>query len=556
MKQNILKNWQVIVIIFFVGLAAISYSYLGYTIKGDLSAQDGTKLIFNSPDETANYFFSYLYAESTTLTYPEPTNYLVEGLIAPRSMRFINGQVAPASFFGLMIFLGTLAKIFSLKFLLYFIPIISAFSLIYFYLLIKKVFNKEIAFFSTLLAAIFPAYWYYSTRSFFNNIIFLDFLIIGLYYLVLSLEKPKILYFILSGLFFGWSIFIRSSEVIWLGLLIFIILIINIRRIKFYNIFILIGIMLLTWLPIFYYNQIIYGQFLTFGYNYDFLILTEDFLSGQLTTLKQLLLPFGFNWDNIKTNFYNYFIKLFWWYFILIELGLALLIGKLLSFKFNEKQLIAKKVLIYLILFIIFSSYLIIFYGSWRLADHPDPTAVTIGTSYSRYFLPIYLFSLPLISYFIYIIFDKYKLIKISIYILIFCFFFYLSFNLVYLDQEEGIFKIKSNIEDYQIIAKGVLKITESNSIIIAERNDKIFFPVRKIIYKLNNDRDNQLIGLLITNEKIYWWRFKLTGDDLAYLKQQYFEKKYGWYLGSAIYCFRQQCLYPLKNITNVGENL
>ena len=39
------------------------------------------------------------------------------------------------------------------------------------------------------------------------------------------------------------------------------------------------------------------------------------------------------------------------------------------------------------------SLWLILFYGSWSIRDNPDPSAVTIGSSYLRYRLPIFVIS-------------------------------------------------------------------------------------------------------------------------------------------------------------------
>jgi len=548
MKDFFKKHWLLIGLIIVACGATIFYSFLSFSIKGDLYALSGEKLVFNSPDETANYFFADLYSSNSRLNYDEPDNFLVNGIISPRSMRFINGQVTPASFFGLMLFLGSLGKLFGSKILIYILPILSAFCLIYFYLLVKKIFNQEIAFFSTLLTFIFPAYWYYATRSFFNNVLFLDFLIIGLYYLLLSFEKDKIIYYLLSALFLGGAIFIRTSEFIWLSLLILLIFLINWKKLKIINLIIFLVTCLVSWLPIFYYNQILYGQFLAIGYNYNLIIETKNIWQSGINLLQQLLLPFGINKTNIFQNFNNYFLQLFWWYFILFELGYFYFLTKILSPKTDQQKVYHKKVILYFFLFTVFSLYLIIFYGSWKFSDHPDPQAVTLGTSYARYFLPIYIFSLPFISYFLFDIFTKSKILKVISGTIIFCLFFYFSFNLVFFEKEEGLIKVRKNIEDYQKIAQEAIPLTAENGVIIAERNDKIFFPQRKVIYELNNDQDYQSINLLLEKREIYWWRFQLSNEDLNYLNND-LKKNYRWFLDPAIYCHGNQCLYPLKNL-------
>lgn len=544
MNEFVSKNWTIFVLVIISLIAAFFYSYLSFTITGDIYAESGEKLIFNSPDETGNYFFSHLYSTEGKLYSEEPNNFYANGLISPRSMKFVNGMVVPASFFGLMLFLGFVGKIIGTNLIIFILPFLTALSLIYFYLLIKKIFNKEIAFFSTLLALTFPAYWYYATRSFFNNVFFLDLLIIGLFYLVLSLEKQKNFYYFLSALFLAGSLFIRTSELVWVTLLILLIFIFNRKSLRVMNLIIFISTTILVALPIFYYNQIIYGQLVSIGYGINLFISTDNILTSGVNLMGQIILPFGIHINNIYNNFYNYFINIFWWYFILFELGFAYLIIKILSYKKSSK--ITRSVILYFFLFTIISVCLIILYGSWRVVDNPDPNAVTLGTSYARYFLPIYIFSLPIISYSLFDLLKKFKNLKIIIGIFIFCLFYYFSFNLVFLDKEEGIFKIKSNIRNYQSIASEVINITEKESIIIAEKNDKIFFPARKVIYKLNNEKDEKVLDTLLDTTNIYWWRFQLNDDDLDYIKKINNEKGYQWFLDNSIYCFGNQCLYPL----------
>ena len=57
-----------------------------------------------------------------------------------------------------------------------------------------------------------------------------------------------------------------------------------------------------------------------------------------------------------------------------------------------------KKYLVYFLVFLTVSTILIFYYGSWKFNDNPDPTRFTIGNSYTRYWLPIYLMMIPLAS--------------------------------------------------------------------------------------------------------------------------------------------------------------
>jgi len=553
MIRKITNNWRFILLVIICLITGFFYSYLAITIQGDIyPSENEQKLVFNSPDETANYFFSYLYTTQNQLGIEESDNFQVNGLVSPRSMRFVNGHTVPVSFFGLMLTLGVLAKLFTLSSLVFLPSILAALAAIYFYLLIRRLFDKNIALLSTIFFLIFPAYWYYSTRSFFNNVLFLDFLIIGLYYLLVSFEKHRVCLYFLSGFFLALSLFVRSSEVFWVAFLVLTILVINRKKLNtiFFLTFIPAG--LLVALPLIYYNYLIYGQPISIGYNISFIADDSNFIYNSTNLLKQLLLPFGVNIQNILKNSINYFVNIFWWYFVLLFWSICYVIySGIRKFQTNRKFFgnKEKQVLAYFVIYILISAYLILLYGSWSIVDNPDPTAVTIGTSYVRYFLPVYIFSLPLISYFLLRVFKINKIIRHIFILLILFSFFAMSLNIVFFDSEEGILKIENNILNYQQIADNVIKMTETNSIIIAEKNDKVFFPARRVIYKLNNEADYQAIDTLLQDDKIYWWRFKLNNDDLQYIENKNLKNNFFWSLEPASYCFENQCLYPIKKL-------
>lgn len=235
-------------------------------------------LKFFSPDENANYVFTKLFAQTGNLYVFEKYNLIAEDIVRPRSYVSENGFIKPVSFLGMTIYYGFLAKIFGVGIIPYLTPFFAALALVFYYLLIKKLFDSKNAFISTLLLFSFPVLIYYSARSLFHNVLFLSLLIIGLYFLSALFEKriasPKkdkdkylkrlfsfdFLLSALSGLFFGMAIAVRSSELIWLLLVAFLFLIIKIKKLSLLRLTVLSSFFVLALLPIFYNNQILYGS--------------------------------------------------------------------------------------------------------------------------------------------------------------------------------------------------------------------------------------------------------------------------------------------------------
>jgi len=124
---------------------------------------------------------------------------------------------------------------------------------------------------------------------------------------------------------------------------------------------------------------------------------------------------------------------------------------------------------------------------------------------------------------------------------------FITSFSLVMTDKEEGIFQVKKNIRSYQQIATAVFNQTENNSVIIAERMDKVFFPKRSVIYKLNNPVDYLSLKRLIENNyPVYYFNFTRNAAELALFNQKYFNN-YQLSVEESLINFSEQSLYPVK---------
>jgi len=391
MKKNKIFKIGLLAFIFFIVYSSIYFSVSPNKMKNDM-------WIFNTPDETANYFFITELAQNSSMSYYEQLNEISGdfNLVHPRSTTVVNNHIVPGSFLGFILIMGVIAKMFSITIIPYIIPLCSILAVICFYLLLNRIFNNNIAFLSGLLFLMMPAFWYYNSRSLFNNVLFVDFVIIATWFLVNFYSTKKRWVIIFSGLLFGLAISIRASDVVWVYFLVLSIFIFYKNLFKWKD-FILMSMMsLVGFLPVLIVQKSVYGSALVTGYTPA---IGEKFSGGifYLNLIKQVFMPFGINLLNVFSNFYYFFIAmfplLFWPAFL----------GGMLFVYLWKKNILEKKQRYYFVVFIFVSVFISLYYGSWSFFDNLTKTPL-IGSSQTRYMLPIYILSLPLVSYLVFFI--------------------------------------------------------------------------------------------------------------------------------------------------------
>ncbi len=552
-------RWFVLVllaVIFFLGTA--SYNFL-------IQSDDFIK--WGSPDETANYVVTKLYTQTGEMAIFEKYNLFVSDIIQPRSFRSDSGTLKPVSFLGLVLIYGFIGSLTSFKVLPFLTPIFAAVGLIFYYLFIKKLFGKKNAFLSTFLLASFPVYIYYTARSMFHNVLFIVLLIVGLYYgLVMvngRLRKKwfrKILnYFAaaLSGGFVGLAIITRTSELLWLMPMFLIIWLFNIKKIGFLKLLVWLGFLGLAILPVLNWNQILYNSPIRGGYaemNESVINIAtaggkilKSTMVGDLayhqelfSKIKNNIFYFGFNPGQSLKMLYYYFASMFSWLFGAAFLGFVLFFQTINKWK--------KRHYVYLLSYFIISLILIFYYGSWVFNDNPNPKSFTIGNSYTRYWLPIYLGAMPLASMFIIKLTRvlsglKRKKNKVAVLpgekiskfkwprqrvliggsrVLLVGFVFFVSIPFVLYGSEEGLIYSFNNQSSIRYEYNEVLELTESSAVIITRYHDKIFFPERKVIVGFfDNDEMNLRYAKLVEYLPVYYYNFTFPEKDIEYLNNQ-----------------------------------
>lgn len=558
--------------IMVITIALVFFIFCAYFIKIN---QFSDYIRWSSPDETANYFFTNLFSQNEGLLYFDQAGIYSEGWTSPRSMRIDQGILKPVSFPGIILIFGSIASFFNANVIPFLGPAFASLGIIIFFYLIKKIFNKRIALLSSFLLSFFPVYIYYSVRSMFHNILFVVLCLASFYLLAISIKekkndklsifrkiknifsnfsdtinnflqipkRKKILDYIpvfFSGVFLGLAIITRTSEILWILPSFFIIYLFFAKRFNFTKLLVLASGLLLGFLPGLISNQFLYGSALHSGYNEMNVSIDEISQSGYslknifqkeniselFNKLKDNIFYFGFkpkqSWQMFNAYVISMFPIIFW-------LALA---GFLVFIVRNFKRL-KKKHLVYFTVGAFFSLFLIVYYGSWLINDNPDLCQITIGNSYTRYWLPIYLWLIPMAGYFIFqftsalfpakYIKKELRLIFInSTQALIILLISINSLNFLLFHSSESLLNWKNNNYFDNQAAKIVLDETENNSIIITKYYDKLLFPQRRVIVATfpDNDLSNQ-VEKLVEYFPVYYYHFELPEKDINYLNER-----------------------------------
>jgi 4-amino-4-deoxy-L-arabinose transferase-like glycosyltransferase len=541
-KTWLVSHWQwFIVVALMAGFFVLASAYNQVTQRADF-------VKWSSPDETANYFLTKLYAETGGLTYTDQDNLYAGGIIMPRSLRTDGSLVKPVSFLGMILLYGQIASFVGVEFIPYLTPALAALGLLFFYLIVRRLFKSETALVATVLLAAFPVYWYFSARSMFHNVPFVVLWVAGLYFALRMTETRATLqadwsgeekkrhyltwlWSALAGLLMGAAVTVRSSELLWLLPLLGVLWVFNFYRLGVWRPMIFVYFFALALAPIMFWNTVLYGGPLASGYPklaqsisgissstaqiaQASVVADHSRLQMAWEALKQSVFTFGFNAGHSRDMAYQYIYKMFGWLVLAASLGFIALIWR------TETR--RKTDLIYVIGLGVLSVILIFYYGSWVFYDNPDPNSFTIGNSYTRYWLPIYLGLLPLAALIIVRASNclKWRPAVWLARVLVLTAIVYASVYFTLYGSEEGLVPSARR----QLIArnelKSVLALTPPEAVIITRYHDKLVWPERRVIMGLLTDqRMNELYARLVLHSvPVFYYNFSFSEQDLAYL--------------------------------------
>ncbi|NQT49683.1 hypothetical protein HQ571_03240 [Candidatus Kuenenbacteria bacterium] len=485
-------NKFLLVLIALAVVFFIIYSAFYVSVTLPLANQAEGHYIFSWPDAMANNYFIKQFALTNDFIKTEPLNVELNNVIHPRSTNVtFDGNIVPVSFLGMLIIYGWLTKFIGSYLIMFLTPLLASAMVLFFYGLIRRVFNDLIGFISALLLFGLASFWYYANLVMLPTILFIFLVISGLYFLIRIGDqveyKYKYGFSILSGLLLSFAVITRLTEAIWIAIIVLVCFIFYRKKVELSQvlIFLVAGLVPLAILLI--YNEQTYGSYFTIGYlNLSSGGAIMDRMPPELqvsggmkivTYLKLIFAPFGFYEKTILWNFGKYFVEFLLPYVVLCFVG-----GIVWLINAFKKQVTKNQVCFAVCSFLI-SVWLVLYYGSWEFVDLLVLENNTVGSSYVRYWLPLNILILPLIAYLLAesLKLKVYKWLKITLITVVIISLTTYSALIVYDSPGDGLVAQKKVIESYYVRAEKVNSFIENDSVIITDRADKLFFPRHQV---------------------------------------------------------------------------
>lgn len=426
---------------------------------------------FNSPDETANYYFAERIASGEAPKLVDSLNGIAENSIHPRSTQVVNGAIVPGGFLGLPVFYGAIGYVFSRNVLPYLTPLVAVLGLLAFASVVRRLLGSSLSFITFVLAVAHPAVWYYATRGFFHNMLFVSLLCLAWWAYWKAREQawsPRWLAF--GVLMLAAALFTRTSEVLWIAVIVAATVWRHRRDwgIPQWVALLLTGsviVVAISWVAISVWSQFVPPSYVGDG---------PSGAVAATSVLRQawhLLLPFGLHFGSALRHAWQYCFAIFPVYTVHV------IIGGVVAW---QQRRLPKW---YWTLAALVPTWLILYYGSWTIRDTVGPEQMTIGISYVRYWLPIYLLWLPMaavgVETLVRQLISQRQSLGLAIGGLLLAF---IGFQQVYFEPVEGLAPIAERLALYRATSRQVQELTSSDAIIVGDRSDKVFFPERRVI--------------------------------------------------------------------------
>lgn len=489
---------------------------------------------FNTPDETANFFFAKTFAETGRLKTAEPLNQIADNTIHPRGINIIAGYLVPESFLGLPVVYGSLGRLFGVKALPYLAPLLTCLIFPFYYWLVKKFFGKTVALLSLFLLIVNPIFWYNAGRAFYHNSLFLIFFILFLFFSLFLVGQKKNTargwcFFSLSGFFLGGALFVRPAEALWVGFLAGLLLLGNLWKKNWAAVGLLtallpVGLML-------FLNNDLYGGYFRFGYATTEAAVESSAAAvprlSELSIARQLVFPFGLHPLAVARRFASYGVTPLWWYAVLIFLGGVACLLRLLRlgsiFK-KTKEKGSGPLAIYLVVLSLLAFYLIMYYGSFTAEFFTDPgqeVRYEVGSAYLRYWLPLYVLAGPLAACGLLFLRDRLwtgagRRVGLACFVVLSVF---LSVRAVFWRQPEGFLSVGQNLSGFYDTARVIEKKVSPGAVFLLPKwADRIFFPERRVIVDIEGKNVVSIVkGLLSAGREVFY----LSGRGAISLKTE-----------------------------------
>ena len=511
-------------IIFFV-LIFFAYTFLSFFAPRRAA----------SPDENVNSTFAALFADTTQLRRDDALNHFAAGLIHPRSTRVVDTFVVPGGFLGLPVLYGGIAKAFGKAVLPFLTPCFALFAIFAWWQIVQHFFDKKISVAATLLLIAHPVWWYETARTFQPNVLFASLTILAAWFLFTQPmhralgQRTKFFLFQnadapLGGMFAALALGVRTSEAYWFGIVAIVLLVFSARKISWHRFILFILFTALAFTPFLFLNTSVYGNVFATGYGTGIvapgIVLPQGKGAMLLGPLGKYLFPLGFAPRTALHHFITYGITFFWWWSILVAASLVALAWEAIRV-LRAGGHIPRAAIAFGVTAVTVSFWLVLFYGSWTVQDNPDPGAITIGSSYLRYWLPIFIFSTVPVGWLV----ARAAAImtparRRAFYGIFFLLFLLSSASDVFLSPQEGLLALRQSLFAEDTAAQMIVTHTEPDALVVVDRADKFVFPERRVLYPLRSDDTYAALSKLKQFVPMYYFGITFPETDLRWLRE------------------------------------
>ncbi|MBI2476851.1 hypothetical protein HYV72_01625 [Candidatus Uhrbacteria bacterium] len=327
----------------------------------------------------------------------------------------------------------------------------------------------------------------------------------------------------LVGLFVGAALFVRLNEVLWVAPVFAMGAWMVARKRAWHVVPMLFGLVaplvLMSTL-----NFSLYGSPFASGYHAPVdaipgIVVTPSVVTPTYMTILNAVLPFGFHEMNIVRNVWHFHAAFFWGWTALFLVGAIVFLREWIAGRARpaHKALCATGVVV--------SAYLLILYGSWQFHDNPDPSVISIGTSYIRYWLPVTVFMTGVAAYGFSRILERYsRTARATVVGCLAVLFLALSMSATVFGQYEGLIAMRNSLARDAKERTWLLEHTSANDLVVVDRADKYLFPERSVIVPL---RDALTYAMLQTaydaarrkDARLWYFGLTLPEVDVAFLQ-------------------------------------
>lgn len=359
---------------------------LAFAFYATASILVGANPPFSSPDETANRFFAERVAQTGM---PDASTADTTGIVHPRSVRVLENRLVSSSFLGLPLLYGAIGRLVGMDAVWVLTPLLAVLGAIAFESVLRPLFGPRVSYLSLVLLLLNPVYAYYATHAFWHNGPFMALLLIAaaLLYRARSGAKWSALF---GGAVLGLAIAFRSNEVPWILAGLALVALLARSQLKLVHILVPIA-MAVVLVPVLLFQHRVFGSAITGTYGATLAVSVEDSSGGITLALTRALLPFGLHPSESFSTFARYSIPFLFGSFTL---------GLLWSFSTLARGTRTQRW--YVGAFLVLTAWLALYYGSFGFVEFlPEPSAILLGDSHFRYWLPVYVLAVPLTAAFL-----------------------------------------------------------------------------------------------------------------------------------------------------------